>query len=87
MANLNNPHRHIGLPELWDGDPVMPSVNVQAVTDLLARCPDAAVTPMIDASKIAEDMGIARLSLKDETARMGIYGQGRRRNLLKKIDR
>ena len=72
MANLNNPHRHIGLPTLWDGDPVMPSVNVQAVTDLLARCPDAAVTPMIDASKIAEDMGIARLSLKDETARMGM---------------
>ncbi|WP_415403976.1 pyridoxal-phosphate dependent enzyme [Tateyamaria sp. SN3-11] len=49
-----------------------PSVDAQAPLGLLARCPTAGVSPLVDASALAEDCGIAVLHIKDERARMGL---------------
>lgn len=69
MAVLQNPYRGVGLPGLWDGDPVWPSVDADAVAGLLAKCPAAAETPLCE---VAGFGGIERLFIKDETARMGL---------------
>ena len=72
MAIFRNPHRGVGLPDLWDGAPVWPSVDAGAVADLLARCPAAAETPLRAVPNLAAAAGVAHLHLKDETGRMGL---------------
>ena len=67
METLNNPFRGKGLPE----DVVMgapwPSTEAAAPEALLARCPAAAETPLIE----VEGLG-PRLWVKDERGRMGL---------------
>ena len=72
MAIFINTHRGVGLPGLWDGAPVWPSVDAGAVAALLPRCPAAAETPLRAAPVLAAAAGVAHLYLKDETARMGL---------------
>ena len=72
MDILQNPHRHAGLTVDILRDIPAPSTDAAAVQALLARCPDAAETEMLQAPGIAKDLKIARLSLKDERGRMGL---------------
>lgn len=72
MKYIKNPFRKIGLPAasgLADGavrsDPT-------TVLRLLAQCPVAEKTPLVAVANLAEKQGIANLSVKDESARMGL---------------
>ena len=49
-----------------------PSEDAGAPTALLARCPIAAETPLVDAPELAKMAGIGHLHIKDERARMGL---------------
>jgi diaminopropionate ammonia-lyase len=69
---LPNPHRGRGLPAgtgLAEGRVVADASSAEA---LLARCPAAAPTPLLDAPALARRLGVARLHLKDERGRMGL---------------
>ena len=72
MDILQNPHRHIGLIVDILRDIPAPSTNSVAVQALLARCPNAAKTEMLQAPNVAQDLNIAQLSVKDERTRMGL---------------
>ncbi len=54
-----------------DGIP-MPSVDAKAAQTLVARCPVAAETPLIEAEALAVEAGVAQLWVKDERGRMGL---------------
>jgi len=72
MDILQNPHRHTGLTvDILRAIPA-PSTDAAAVQALLARCPNAAETEMLQAPNIAQDLNIAQLSVKDERTRMGL---------------
>ncbi len=49
-----------------------PSTDVARPLGLLARCPEAGETPLIDAPQIAERAGVATVHVKDERGRMGL---------------
>jgi diaminopropionate ammonia-lyase len=49
-----------------------PSVDAERPSALLARCPSAAETPLIDAPALAEMAGVAQVVVKDERTRMGL---------------
>ena len=72
MEILQNPHRHIGLIVDILRDIPAPSTDSVAVQALLARCPNAAETEMLQAPNVAQDLNIAQLSVKDERTRMGL---------------
>lgn len=72
MEILQNPHRHFGLIVDILRDIPAPSTDSAAVQALLARCPNAAETEMLQAPNIAQDLNIAQLSVKDERTRMGL---------------
>ena len=72
MDILQNPHRQIGLTVDILRDIPAPSTDSAAVQALLARCPNAAETEMLQAPNIAQDLNIAQLSVKDERGRMGL---------------
>jgi diaminopropionate ammonia-lyase len=65
---LQNRYRGAGLPDL----PPMQGVDAQAVAALLAQCPKHAQTPLLDCPELAAKAGVARLTIKDERARMGL---------------
>jgi len=69
MQVLENPFRSavpdIGMP---DGIPY-PSTDMAAPVALLGRCPEAAVTPLVQADGLSN---IARVDIKDERSRMGL---------------
>ncbi|MBK5926118.1 pyridoxal-phosphate dependent enzyme [Rhodobaculum claviforme] len=65
---LDNPWRGRGL---GDAD-IFPLADAGDVARLLQRCPAHAPTPLRDAAALAARLGIARLWLKDERARMGL---------------
>lgn len=67
MDKLQNPYRGQGLPEnVLTGVPV-PSVDAGAPEALLARCPAAGETPLVEAKGFG-----ARVWVKDERGRMGL---------------
>lgn len=66
--HLQNPWRGRGL----DGAGPLPLADAGDVTRLLAQCPAHAPTPLRDAPGLAAELGVARLWLKDERARMGL---------------
>lgn len=66
--HLQNPWRGRGLAN----SNRLPLSDETDVTALLAQCPAHQVTPLIDASALAERLGVARLWLKDERRRMGL---------------
>lgn len=49
-----------------------PADDAAAVRALLARCPEAGVTPMISAPDLAQAAGVGALWIKDERGRMGL---------------
>ncbi|SIS59564.1 diaminopropionate ammonia-lyase [Roseivivax lentus] len=73
MARLHpNPFRATGtLPDLPPGIP-FPEDDVAPVLHLLAQCPAAGETPLVDAPDLARVAEVASLSLKDERGRMGL---------------
>ena len=72
MEILQNPYRNIGLNvEILRNMPA-PSTDASQVQTLLARCPSAAVTPLVQAVEMATDLDVGQISIKDERARMGL---------------
>lgn len=71
MQHIKNPFRNSGMTSLADIIPT-PSVDAGAVAKLLAHCPAHAKTPLVSASDLAFQLGIADLYVKDERARMGL---------------
>lgn len=72
MELLTNPFRGRGLPPgtgLAEGSVLADPSGVLA---LLARCPVAAPTPLRHEARLATELGVARLDLKDERDRMGL---------------
>jgi diaminopropionate ammonia-lyase len=65
---------HITRPAAITGldDIPMPSVDAQAAQTLVARCPVAAETPLVQAEALAVEAGVAELWVKDERGRMGL---------------
>ncbi len=49
-----------------------PSQDVARPRDLLARCPVAGVTPLVEAPRLAEQAGVGSVHVKDERGRMGL---------------
>ena len=69
---LHNPYRGRGLPataEFAQGSVRCDPARGQA---LLARCPIAAPTPLLDVPRLAAELDVAQLHLKDERDRMGL---------------
>ena len=71
MEILKNTYRGTRLASLPAEIP-FPSVDVAAVNRLLEQCPVTNETPLVEASNIAADLGIASLHVKDERTRMGL---------------
>ncbi|EAR50256.1 diaminopropionate ammonia-lyase [Oceanicola granulosus HTCC2516] len=72
MEHLANPHRGRGLDHPDLADVPRPSAVSGRTAALLARCPRAAETPLLDAPALAVEAGIAALTVKDERGRMGL---------------
>jgi diaminopropionate ammonia-lyase len=49
-----------------------PSSDAARPMDLLARCPEAAETPLVEVPVFAEEAGVGRVHVKDERNRMGL---------------
>jgi len=60
------------LPIAGLDDMPLPSVDAARAQALVARCPVAGETPLIEAATLAEAAGVAALHLKDERGRMGL---------------
>ncbi|NRB34342.1 MAG: pyridoxal-phosphate dependent enzyme [Rhodobacteraceae bacterium] len=72
MKRIENPHRSKGLDAALPPDCPAPSTDAARVRHLLKRCPHAGVTPLVDAAPLARALGLGRLWVKDERARMGL---------------
>ena len=72
MQTMPNPYRGgaqtINVPATTPS----PSVNASAPAALLAQCPVAKVTPLVDATGLAAKAGVASIHVKDERTRMGL---------------
>ena len=72
MHIFSNPYRHaeqrINVPQIIP----TPSIDAAKPVALLARCPIAKPTPLVDAAALAAHVGIASLHVKDERDRMGL---------------
>ena len=65
---LRNPHRGRGLP--GGLGPVLSDPS--RVQELLALCPAAGPTPILDLPEVARECGVGRVLAKDERGRMGL---------------
>lgn len=72
MKILRNPHRGAGLAGAALAAAPFPSTDAERPLALLRRCPVAAETPLLDASRLARALGLGALLLKDERGRMGL---------------
>lgn len=72
MRFLTNPHRGLGLPTANPQVENSLRHDPTYVGELLARCPAAAVTPLVDCPALASALGLGHLWIKDERARMGL---------------
>ncbi len=70
MQLIENPYRAQGLSGM-EAVP-FPSVDAQGPRGLLARCPHAGVTPLVEAAGLANLLGVAQVQIKDERDRMGL---------------
>jgi len=72
MKIIKNPWRGTGLK----AEKIKAAGDVRAdpsgVFALLSHCPAAVISPLVNCEKLAADLGIARLVVKDERARMGL---------------
>ncbi|MEX0338974.1 MAG: pyridoxal-phosphate dependent enzyme [Arenibacterium sp.] len=72
MERLDNPYRsRTGAFPGLDDIPY-PSVAVGEPLGLIARCPAAAETPLLQSGKLATRCGVGQVSIKDERNRMGL---------------
>lgn len=69
---MRNPWRAVGLPGGEAAGIPRPAVDAAPVARLLARCPVAEVTPLVEVPRLARRLGIAGITLKDERRRMGL---------------
>ena len=65
---IANPFRGTGLPDMHR----YPLAEAHEVGRLLALCPAHAPTPLVELAGLADRIGVARLHVKDERARMGL---------------
>lgn len=72
MRHLSPTSAQIASLQAGLSDIPWPSVDAAAPVALLARCPAAGQTPLIEAPDLAKRFGIAGLHIKDERARMGL---------------
>lgn len=72
MKTFPNPFRHADTPIAMPAQIPAPSVDSAAPAALLARCPVARTTPLVDASGLADLAGVATVHVKDERTRMGL---------------
>lgn len=72
MDILTNPYRNSGHVMAGLDAVPMPSEDATHVTQLLARCPVAAETPLSPAPALAKAAGVAEIWIKDERGRMGL---------------
>ncbi|WP_169546430.1 pyridoxal-phosphate dependent enzyme [Sneathiella aquimaris] len=72
MRINTNPYRQKGLPDQPNFEPGDIVVNPEAAVSLMSLCPAAHTTPTVSSLKIAEQIGIAGLYVKDERGRMGL---------------
>ena len=70
MMNIlhNTPRRPVDVPL----DVPAPSVDAARAALLVAQCPVAGATPLVDAPALAEAAGVGSLHIKDERNRMGL---------------
>lgn len=66
--SIPNSFRGAGLPN----QTAFPESSAQAVSALLALCPVHTQTPLIECMALAQEAGVAKLSIKDERPRMGL---------------
>ena len=69
---LSNRFRGKGLPGMGSDPAMLPSIDAGPVARLLEQCPVAAATALAEPQALAEELGIAKLYLKDERRRMGL---------------
>lgn len=67
-----NPHRGHGLPSGTGLAVERVRVDPTQALALLARCPAHAPTPLLTPTRLAEELHVERLYLKDERSRMGL---------------
>ena len=72
MDIIQNPYLGIGLDNPVLHNIPAPSTETAQVQELLARCPNSAVTPLISLKKMADEQGLGEISIKDERERMGL---------------
>lgn len=72
MQTFPNPFRHADTPITMPAHIPAPSVDSAAPTKLLARCPVAKTTPLVDAAGLAKLAGVSAVHVKDERTRMGL---------------
>lgn len=71
MQYIHNKFRGVGL-ETINQDVPFPSISAQAVERLLRQCPVHAQTPLVSASKLAAEINVSAIYVKDERTRMGL---------------
>ncbi|PWR02715.1 PLP-dependent lyase/thiolase [Meridianimarinicoccus roseus] len=69
---IENPYRKTGFGSSSGQAAVLPETDAAAVARLLAECPAHAPTPLRDVPGLARRLGVARVSVKDESDRMGL---------------
>lgn len=67
ILNVSRPVTLSGLDEM-----PLPSIDAATAQALVARCPVAAETPLVDAEAIATEAAVAHVWIKDERGRMGL---------------
>ncbi|KAF1046053.1 MAG: Diaminopropionate ammonia-lyase [Herbaspirillum frisingense] len=68
MLKMNTHPRSATLPELAALGPAAAA----AVRDLLRQCPAYRPTPLLDLPRLAQELGLAQLAVKDESQRFGL---------------
>ncbi|MEM1277268.1 MAG: pyridoxal-phosphate dependent enzyme [Pseudomonadota bacterium] len=72
MQMLLNPYRGMDETVSVPAEVPYPSVAAERPRALLDRCPEAAMTPLSPAPKVAAKAGVAEVWIKDERSRMGL---------------
>ena len=67
-----NPFKGEGIKDLSHQLETAVSLDVQRAQDLYRKCPQGAVTPVIELKSLAERLGLECIHLKDERQRMGL---------------
>ncbi|MBT9383676.1 pyridoxal-phosphate dependent enzyme [Pseudooceanicola sp. CBS1P-1] len=72
MQIMINPHRGHGLDDPALAEIPFPAQDAGPPRALMARCPRAGATPLVELPGLARQAGVAGLYVKDERARMGL---------------